>query len=56
MKNNAILNKLEPKIFPMTYVFTFTNNVEVKEVNNSGKEVTAASKIAPKKAPETFVF
>ena len=51
-----MLNKLLPRMSPYTKALLFTKSEAVKEVNNSGKEVVAANRILPKKAPETLVF
>ena len=51
-----MLNKLLPKISPKTKSLFLTNNVAVKAVNNSGKEVVAAKRMPPKRAPLNLVF
>ena len=56
IKNKHILNKLLPKIFPKTKAFLLINNVDDIDVNNSGRDVTAARRMPPSKAPERFVF
>ena len=56
MKNRHILNRLLPKILPKTKAFLLINKVDDIEVNNSGKEVTAANNIPPSKAPLRLVF
>ncbi len=43
-------------MFPTTNVFLRINKVDEIEVNSSGNEVTAANKIPPSKAPDSFVF
>jgi hypothetical protein len=56
MEKSTILNKLLPKILPMTKLLLLTKTVAVNDVNNSGKEVVAAKRIPPKSAPERLVF
>ena len=45
-----------PMILPRTNPLSFDIKVPVREVNNSGKEVTPARSMPPSKAPETLVF
>jgi hypothetical protein len=51
-----MLKRLLPKILPTTYEFLFKNKVDDIDVNNSGKDVTAAKRMPPKRAPERLVF
>ena len=56
MEKSTILNKLLPKMLPMTKLLFLTNTVAVNEVKNSGNEVVAAKRIPPSKAPDKLVF
>ena len=53
----AMLNKLLPKIFPITKsALSGKRIVALMEVNNSGNEVTAAKNTVPINAPLILVF
>lgn len=54
--NVAKLKILLPKIFPKTSSGLFKISAPEILVNNSGRDVTAASITPPIKAPDTFVF